>query len=236
MTRTAVISIRTAIAAALLSTVASLCAGADPHHRRARRARLDRSALHGDRHACRGAEARVRYAGLVGRRPGARAPSRRKLEGDNDTTWEFKLRRGVKFHDGSDFTAEDVKFSIERIPTVAGPNPTTIYVRRVKETKVVDPLTVHVVTDGRGAQPAQRLHPPVHRLLESCGRPDQGNRQRGVQLRQGRRRHRALQVRFMAAERRPRPRPQRQLLGRRRSRGRVTSARRSPTTPPASRS
>jgi peptide/nickel transport system substrate-binding protein len=54
----------------------------------------------------------------------------------------------VKFHDGSDFTAADVKFSIERIPVVAGPNPTTIYVRRVKETKIIDPLTVHVVTDG----------------------------------------------------------------------------------------
>ena len=64
------------------------------------------------------------------------------------TTWEFKLRPGVKFHDGSDFTAEDVKFSIERIPMVAGPNPTTIYVRRVKETKIIDPLTVHIVTDG----------------------------------------------------------------------------------------
>jgi peptide/nickel transport system substrate-binding protein len=63
-------------------------------------------------------------------------------------TWEFKLQRGVKFHDGSDFTAEDVKFSIERIPMVAGPNPTTIYVRRVKETKIVDPHTVHIVTDG----------------------------------------------------------------------------------------
>jgi len=66
----------------------------------------------------------------------------------NDTTWEFKLRRSVKFHDGSDFTAADVKFSIERIPLVAGPNPTTIYVRRVKETKIIDPLTLHVVTDG----------------------------------------------------------------------------------------
>ncbi|MBN7804365.1 ABC transporter substrate-binding protein [Agrobacterium rosae] len=66
----------------------------------------------------------------------------------DDSTWEFKLRPGVKFHDGSDFTADDVKFSIERIPRVAGPNPTTIYVRRVKGVEIVDPLTIRVKTDG----------------------------------------------------------------------------------------
>ena len=32
----------------------------------------------------------------------------------NDTTWRFHLRRGVKFHDGTPLTADDVVFSIER--------------------------------------------------------------------------------------------------------------------------
>ena len=49
-----------------------------------------------------------------------RARSRRALrpsgtlkEGD-DTVWVFKLREGVTFHDGDEFTAEDVVFSLDR--------------------------------------------------------------------------------------------------------------------------
>src|SRR5688500_713604 len=33
----------------------------------------------------------------------------------DNTTWEFKLRKDVVFHDGTPFTAEDVIFSIERV-------------------------------------------------------------------------------------------------------------------------
>lgn len=69
----------------------------------------------------------------------------------DDTTWEFKLRKGVKFHDGSEFTAADVKFSVERIPEVTGPTTLLIYVRRVKEVVIVDDYTVHMKTDGPAA-------------------------------------------------------------------------------------
>lgn len=62
------------------------------------------------------------------------------------TIWEFKLRKGVKFHDGSEFTAEDVKFSIERIPHLNSPAPLTLYTKHVKQTEIVDPYTIRIVT------------------------------------------------------------------------------------------
>ena len=36
------------------------------------------------------------------------------MEGTNETTWEYKLHKGIKFHDGSDLTADDVIFSYDR--------------------------------------------------------------------------------------------------------------------------
>lgn len=67
----------------------------------------------------------------------------------DDTTWEYKLRPGVKFHDGSDFTAEDVKFTIARVNNVPGnPNSYAVYIGQIKEVVVVDPLTVRFITNG----------------------------------------------------------------------------------------
>jgi peptide/nickel transport system substrate-binding protein len=61
----------------------------------------------------------------------------------DDTTWEFKLRRGVKFHDGSEFTAEDVAWSIDRIPLIANsPGRFDSYTKAIISKQIVDRVTV----------------------------------------------------------------------------------------------
>lgn len=65
----------------------------------------------------------------------------------NDTTWEFKLRDGVKFHDGEPFNADVVKYSIDRLLNPETKSP-IVELKSVKEVQVVDPLTVRFITDG----------------------------------------------------------------------------------------
>ena len=62
------------------------------------------------------------------------------------TVWEFKLRSGVKFHGGEDFTASDVAFSVARAK--ADSSDFKEQVASMVEVKVIDDTTVHIVTDG----------------------------------------------------------------------------------------
>ena len=65
----------------------------------------------------------------------------------SDTEWEFKLRKGVKWHNGEPFTAEDVAATIKRIPNVPNsPASFAVFVRAIKEVKVIDPHTIRFTT------------------------------------------------------------------------------------------
>src|SRR5437762_665388 len=53
----------------------------------------------------------------------------------DDTTWEVKLRPNVKFHDGSPFTARDVKASFERVADPVRKMPARATTRRSRASK-----------------------------------------------------------------------------------------------------
>jgi peptide/nickel transport system substrate-binding protein len=65
---------------------------------------------------------------------------------DDPNVWVFNLREGVKFHDGADFTAEDVVFSFERAKQ---PNSDMKeLIGSITEVRAVDDYTIEMVTDG----------------------------------------------------------------------------------------
>lgn len=65
------------------------------------------------------------------------------------TIYEFKLRRGVTFHDGSPMTAADVKFTFDRLTKDGAmdgqTSPRKSLLGPLKDVKVIDDQTVHMV-------------------------------------------------------------------------------------------
>jgi peptide/nickel transport system substrate-binding protein len=63
-------------------------------------------------------------------------------ENVDDTTWRFKLREGVTFHNGNAFTAEDVVFTVNKARESIRPD----LVANIAEITAVDDLTVEIKT------------------------------------------------------------------------------------------
>src|SRR5919197_4498903 len=64
----------------------------------------------------------------------------------NDTTWEFKLRPGVKFHNGDPLTSADVKFSIERTYDPEAKTLVATVFTTIDKIETPDELTVRFIT------------------------------------------------------------------------------------------
>ena len=68
----------------------------------------------------------------------------------DDTTWEFKLRRGIKFHNGDEFTSKDVKFTLDRVTRDGAldgkTSPRKGLLASLSSVTVVDDYTVRIQT------------------------------------------------------------------------------------------
>ena len=66
----------------------------------------------------------------------------------DDVTWEFEIRPGVTFHDGSPLTASDVVFTMERLRDPATAAPASFLLGPIDAIALVDDMTVRITTNG----------------------------------------------------------------------------------------
>jgi peptide/nickel transport system substrate-binding protein len=65
----------------------------------------------------------------------------------SDTEWEVRLRRGVRWHDGAEFTADDVIATFKRVPNVPNsPASFAVFVRPIVELTAADSHTLRLKT------------------------------------------------------------------------------------------
>ncbi|MFC5628726.1 glutathione ABC transporter substrate-binding protein [Aliibacillus thermotolerans] len=65
----------------------------------------------------------------------------------DETTWEFTLREGVTFHDGSPFNASVVKANMERVIDPAVASPRALLYDMITDIEVIDDYTVRIKTE-----------------------------------------------------------------------------------------
>jgi peptide/nickel transport system substrate-binding protein len=80
---------------------------------------------------------------------------------DDKLTWTFKLRSGVKNHDGSVFTAKDVKTAVDRVVKGAEFTHLANFKSYVTAANVIDDQTVQVVTSKPFATLVVDMTPPI---------------------------------------------------------------------------
>src|SRR5439155_7295412 len=63
---------------------------------------------------------------------------------DGGRTWKFHLRKGVKFHNGTELTAEDVRYTFTQIAREGSANALSNEMRLIKSMEVEDPYTIAI--------------------------------------------------------------------------------------------
>ncbi|WP_127113862.1 ABC transporter substrate-binding protein [Shimia sediminis] len=91
------------------------------------------------------------FEGLVGEDPnlGIEPLLAESWDNPDATTWLFNLRKGVKFHDGSEFTSRDFLYTACRIPNVPNsPSSFEGFTKRAETIEAPDDYTIKVTTPG----------------------------------------------------------------------------------------
>lgn len=86
------------------------------------------------------------------------------------TTWQFKIRDGVKFHNGKPLTANEVKFSLDRAANISAQNRQFM---DYKSSKVIDDHTIEIETNKPNPILPHALHYPNMAIIH----PDSLNAQ-----------------------------------------------------------
>ena len=88
---------------------------------------------------------------------------------EDGKVYTFKLHTGVKFHDGTDFDANDVKFSLDRARAENSQNAQKQLFAAIDTVEVVDPATVKVTLNGQPAKVTDLVAGDLLRVAVSSG-------------------------------------------------------------------